>query len=165
MSLHHLNGGNSMARWRLLAIGVLTSALAAGLGQAQVVAATTVVTFAAVPTIETPGAVAVLIRRVKGEQKNLILLRAGKATIGDVAVSLGVLSQRQARDPEVSGGAEERTTIKPGVFSTSDRELLLRFNAILNSLRQAPTREVRGIGKVPAIDVPVQLIPKPKHGN
>jgi hypothetical protein len=115
------------------------------------------ITFAAVDSIGKPDDVALVIRRESGEQRNLILLRAGSATIGDVALALGVLAQRQDDDSDVLSSPEERTTVKAGIFTTEDRGQILRFLDILNSLRNAPTRSVRGVGKVPAVDVHIAL--------
>lgn len=147
-----------MANWHFVVLGMVGAfAWLPQKASAQAAQASTVVTFALVPKLEDSGAVAVVIRRARGEQKNLILLRAGKATIGDVALSLGVLTERQARTRDTTSSAEERTYVKNGVFSTYDHDLVVRLNNIVASLREAPTREVRGIGKVPAVEIPLSL--------
>lgn len=126
--------------------------------QAQDAPKRMMVTFAAVDLVGDPGNVAMLIRRNSGTPRNLILLRADKATIADVAMALAALSQKQEADSGILLSAEERTTLAGGEFSTTDRSQIIRFMNILKSLRQAPVRSVRGVGKVPAIDVPLTLV-------
>jgi hypothetical protein len=151
-------------RGRLITIfcAALLCSPALTIAEAQGHAAKQHVTFALVDTIGHQNERAMVVRRGSGEPRNLILIRATTATVADVATGLGVLAERQSNGDALTT-PEERIAINTSAFRTSNRDQILLWMDILSKLKAAPVHTVTGFGKIPAISVALELVPRTRH--
>ncbi len=113
------------------------------------------------PTADT-SATAVILRRVKGEPHDLVLLPAGRGSVGAYAAAIRELAVIRSRDgdlPTRDEGIVVHGATMPGDWTRSGFDKIASSD--FDRLQAAVPRRIGGIGTVPALTI--QIAPMHRH--
>jgi len=116
-------------------------------------------TLALVAELPDPQARALLILRA-GSGDGVIVLRAGEATVTDLAAALALLDRTRQNEPVPLARDRQLVLKVASVARPLTDGTRRRLAAQLARLRGAPPRDVAGVGVVPAIDVQLGRRPR-----